>query len=599
MANEEINPTSVLKNSLIDKYGKSLRHTENQLCTGKCLHNNVEKLPMTRCCLCAHWFHDRCVNIKKGEQGIWACYECRFISHDISQLQTTVNKLLHIIETQQTQIDTISMKQNSIETKQTTVNENVNIVKNNVESLSANMIPDIYSDSDSEDSDSDSEDELEPEGHLLIGDSIIRDVDPTSDDLSVHCLRGAKFPQIRKKIHAIKGKMYKDLTIIGGTNDCATNKPPEKIVDDCRETIKVAKTKSENVRLSSILPRCDNRVDATKIDTVNQLMIGVAAEEDVTFVNNDSNFRYRDDSTDESALSADGLHLSSKGTSRLLSNLELAEKACSSLSKGPTNRWDSNQPLQPQHHQQQDTQSRSHSSTNTAQHTAGWQSSHHRQTDKLKPWPGIRQLPHLKRQRLFRGGHDPLSNFHLVSLHVYQRFFKSLEHAYQWRKGKYLRMDSVAERIAMTKTPREAKDIADNELQTNGSNWYYDKKLIMHDLLIAKSEQCPAFVQALLQSGQDDIVEDTNHPYWARGKNGQGQNMLGKLLMIIRDGLTQASNPTQSLESYRPPANGVSAPCMKCGEGNHNSIKCRYQGFLRCRQCHFDGHKCKHCPDRL
>ncbi len=86
-----------------------------------------------------------------------------------------------------------------------------------------------------------------------------------------------------------------------------------------------------------------------------------------------------------------------------------------------------------------------------------------------------------------------------------------------------------------------------------------------------------------MNSNDDELVEDTEHEYWARGQSGHGQNMLGQLLMVIREGLNTKQS-TNSSADYRPPANGITAPYFKCGEGNHNSTTCRHDGFLQCRK---------------
>jgi ribA/ribD-fused uncharacterized protein len=198
----------------------------------------------------------------------------------------------------------------------------------------------------------------------------------------------------------------------------------------------------------------------------------------------------------------------------------------------------------------------------------------------------------LKRKKYFCSENDPLSNFFMVNLRVWDRVFKSLEHAYQWRKAIYLGQESVAWRIMNTGTASQAKRIADNELDTKGTDWNRLKDDIMYELLTIKFQQYNACRDALLQSGDDELVEDTNHEYWARGYTGHGLNMLGKLMMYIRDTLNGAST-----ENYRAPANGVASPCFQCGEGNHNQQSCRHQGALQCRQCLSIGHKVKHCPD--
>ncbi len=52
---------------------------------------------------------------------------------------------------------------------------------------------------------------------------------------------------------------------------------------------------------------------------------------------------------------------------------------------------------------------------------------------------------------------------------------------------------------------------------------------------MTKSEQCPDFLFSALLQSADELVKDTSNEYWAWGRNGQGQNMLGKLLMTIKE----------------------------------------------------------------
>ncbi len=101
-----------------------------------------------------------------------------------------------------------------------------------------------------------------------------------------------------------------------------------------------AKAKAVKVHLSSILPWSDERADMVKIDTLNQMITILANEEGVEFINNDKNFRYRDDTIDEQMLlPGDQLHLTNAGITSLLNNPGLSEMAESKLGKCPTNRW--------------------------------------------------------------------------------------------------------------------------------------------------------------------------------------------------------------------------------------------------------------------
>ncbi len=51
-------------------------------------------------------------------------------------------------------------------------------------------------------------------------------------------------------------------------------------------------------------------------------------------------------------------------------------------------------------------------------------------TAPRRSWPGIQNLSYIKKRCYFRGGYDPLSNYHMINLRVYGNNFQSLEHAY-------------------------------------------------------------------------------------------------------------------------------------------------------------------------
>ncbi len=95
-------------------------------------------------------------------------------------------------------------------------------------------------------------------------------------------------------------------------------------------------------------------------------------------------------------------------------------------------------------------------------------------------------------------------------------------------------------------TARDAKRIADWKINTHESDWNLFKQECIYDLLLAKLEQCPPMKRALVKSGHEHLIEDTNHKYWAKESMGQGINMLGTLLMIIHDGLQSDLEQSQT-----------------------------------------------------
>ena len=102
----------------------------------------------------------------------------------------------------------------------------------------------------------------------------------------------------------------------------------------------VAKERADNICITSILPRADDKVDLKKVEHVNELLTTTANAAGASFVNNDLNFKYRDETVDLTLLSpTDKVHLSASGVIRLLQNLKLQDKAKPTFGQGPINRW--------------------------------------------------------------------------------------------------------------------------------------------------------------------------------------------------------------------------------------------------------------------
>lgn len=617
-------------------------YTRTDICIAGCTNESDQY--MIRCILCSKWYHRKCLQLATNEfKSPWVCVSCRHIADEVADIRATVIQLVDIVTQTKAQIDTfvtlqtttsgflndikdttntikdttdtistgVTLLTESSDAQQTQVNEivvsqanssqvlteikeeidKIEMLQTNLDSLSERIVSE-RDDSDSE-GDSDSESDLDPEGHLIIADSLARDLLPTEEGLNsnveVRYISGGKYANMTKKLRSLQDKYYSDITVIGGTNNCSTKQPEDKILGEFQSLLDVAKEKADNVHISGIPPRVDKKTYNTKISSLNEKIRDVVStEECVDYIDQDKNFKYQDGSIDESLLQADGLHLSDAGVKRLIDNIGLRGQVISKLDHSHTDshtkipasgRRETNQPGQ-----NRSTQAKS-STTD----------SERKQQKPFKPWPGIKNLPHKKKKRLFKGGGDPLSNFRHFTFRAYGLVFKSLEHAYQWRKAMYMGREDIARRILNAPTAADAKRIADNELNTMGTNWFFVKRDFMNDLLIAKCEQCPEFLTALLESGDEELIEDTNHEYWARGREGNGMNMLGMLLMEIRDVL-YSRNPQNT--NYRPPANNYHAPCFKCGEGNHNSATCWYPEPIKCESCPFVGHKHKHCPER-
>ncbi len=153
------------------------------------------------------------------------------------------------------------MQINEITTVQTSNTTTLNTIKTDLNDLASHMVPELQESDLDSDSEDEEEEEEEPEGHLLISDSLLRNIEPKVDDIVINYVSGAKYVDTRKRLEKIRGRHFKDITIVCGTNDSVTMKPVEKIVEKCRKLIEVAKVKGEHVHLSSILPRQDDKAD--------------------------------------------------------------------------------------------------------------------------------------------------------------------------------------------------------------------------------------------------------------------------------------------------------------------------------------------------
>ena len=78
-------------------------------------------------------------------------------------------------------------------------------------------------DTDADETEDEDDEDAEPKGSLLIGDSLIRSLQSTSEDLEITCLSGAKLMDIKKKLKRINTKKvkYADMYIVAGTNDAS------------------------------------------------------------------------------------------------------------------------------------------------------------------------------------------------------------------------------------------------------------------------------------------------------------------------------------------------------------------------------------------
>jgi len=130
----------------------------------------------------------------------------------------------------------------------------------------------------------------------------------------------------------------------------------------------------------------------------------------------------------------------------------------------------------------------------------------------------------------FRGEYEFLSNMHSCMVYINGESYPSAEHAFQAMKS--LDKDT---RITMSVCP-SAKDAKKFGRKINLRYDWEDVKVdIMHQILKSKFEN-PELAQKLKATGNEELIEGNTwgDTFWGVCK-GEGKNMLGKLLMQVRE----------------------------------------------------------------
>lgn len=128
-----------------------------------------------------------------------------------------------------------------------------------------------------------------------------------------------------------------------------------------------------------------------------------------------------------------------------------------------------------------------------------------------------------------------LSNFSAFRLQWKGVDFDTSEHAYHCEKFYDRR---VKEEILAARSAHDAFKIAGENKHLRRPDWDDIKLDIMLNILREKANQHEYVYRKLMETGDRILVEDSwRDSYWGWGENHYGQNMLGRLWMIVRNEL--------------------------------------------------------------
>ena len=137
--------------------------------------------------------------------------------------------------------------------------------------------------------------------------------------------------------------------------------------------------------------------------------------------------------------------------------------------------------------------------------------------------------------------HGVFSNFAPYPIEIDGAVWPTSEHYFQAQKF----ADAAhREAIRTATSPMDAANMGRDRSRPLRDDWERVKDDVMYRALAAKFTQHPALREQLLATGDAPLVEHTaNDRYWADGGDGRGRNMLGVLLMRLRDELRAGEAP--------------------------------------------------------
>lgn len=127
--------------------------------------------------------------------------------------------------------------------------------------------------------------------------------------------------------------------------------------------------------------------------------------------------------------------------------------------------------------------------------------------------------------------------------------FHTTEQAFMWAKAQLFVDKNSARLILAEKNPAKAKQLGRGVKGFNPTHWDINKEFLMYEVNLAKYSQFEDYRKILLSTGDKELVEvngkDTvwgiglyaNDPRIHDPKQWKGQNLLGKVLMKVREEL--------------------------------------------------------------
>lgn len=142
------------------------------------------------------------------------------------------------------------------------------------------------------------------------------------------------------------------------------------------------------------------------------------------------------------------------------------------------------------------------------------------------------------------------SNFAPFPIRVDGERWPTSEHYFQAQK---FEDKAYRQRIQKARTPMLAAQLGRDRKQKLRRDWESVKVGVMRTAVLAKFAQHEELREMLLSTRDAKIIEHTeNDDYWGDGGDGRGKNMLGRILMEVREQL-RSDSAQQAVAAHGAP----------------------------------------------
>jgi ribA/ribD-fused uncharacterized protein len=139
-----------------------------------------------------------------------------------------------------------------------------------------------------------------------------------------------------------------------------------------------------------------------------------------------------------------------------------------------------------------------------------------------------------------REEYGAFSNFSAHGFELDSKYWKTSEHYFQAMK---FVGTEYADKVREARSPKEAAELGRRRDFPLRKDWEKVKDDVMREAILMKFQTHDDIRELLLSTGDEELVEKTTgDTYWGCGTDGTGKNMLGKILMEVREQLKSSES---------------------------------------------------------